>query len=86
MSDKKLLLKEIEKKTVTKHKASRVLRIIGDKKFWRGASENFSKTGRLFTLTGTRGESNQDGEISPSDGERRLVCKTVRYDVVFSVV
>ena len=69
MSDKKLLLKEIFKKNSHKEE----LRL--------GASEFFSKTGRLFALTGRRGELNQDGEISPSDGERMQVCKIVQCDV-----
>ena len=82
MSDKKLLSKETKKKkTVTKHKASGVLRIICDEEFWHWASEFFSKTGRLFALTGRWGELNQTGEISPSDSERRQICKIVRYDV-----
>ena len=41
----------------------------------------FSETGRLVTLTGRRGELNENGEISPSDGERQQACNIVRYDV-----
>ena len=54
-----------------------VLGNIWDGEFWRGTSEKFSKTGRLFALTGRREEMNQNRETSPSDGERRLVCKNI---------
>ena len=55
-----------------------VLRNIWEKEFWWGASEKFSKTERLFALTGRRGEMNQNGEISLSDEERSRVYRTVR--------
>ena len=82
MSDKKIILKEIKKKKKNshktqskwerqKHKASGAMRTIWDKEFWRAASENFSKTGRLFALTRRRGELNQNEEISTPDGERQ---------------
>ena len=57
-----------------------VLRNIWDEEFWRGASEKFPKTGKLFALTVRRGEMNQNGEISLSDGDRRQVCRIVRCD------
>ena len=57
-----------------------VLRKILGKEFWRGASKRFSKTGRLFALTGSREEVNQNAEISPLDGERRRVCSIVWCD------
>ena len=71
MPDKKIILKEINKKTVTKYKASGALRTIWDEEFWRGASENFSKTGRLFALSTRRAELNQNEEISALDGDRQ---------------
>ena len=37
---------------------------------WQRVSEIFSKTGRLLTLMRRREELNQNGEISPCDGER----------------
>ena len=78
MSDKQLLLKEKSHKTESKWSVANYLR----REVWRGASENYSKTGRLFALTGRRGELNQNGEISPLDGERRQVCKIVRCDIL----
>ena len=47
-----------------------VLQNIQDEEFWRGVSETFSETERLFALTERREEINQNGQISPSDGER----------------
>ena len=56
-----------------------VLRNIWDKEFWLGASQKISKTGGLlFSLTGRWGEMKQNGEISPSDGERRQVCRIIQ--------
>ena len=78
MSDKQLLSKENSHKTESKWSVTNYLR----REVWRGASENYSKTGRLFALTGRRGELNQNGEISPLDGERRQVCKIVRCDIL----
>ena len=78
MSDKQLLLKENSHKTQSKWSVANYLR----REPWRGACENYSKTGRLFALTGRRGELNQNGEISPLDGERRQVCKIVRCDIL----
>ena len=52
---------------------------IWDEEFWRGASEKFSETGRLFAFTGTWGDMNQNWETSWLDGERRQVCRTFRW-------
>ena len=54
-----------------------VLRNIKDEEFWQRPSEKFSKAGRLFAFTGRQGEMKQNWDISPSDGERRQVCRTV---------
>ena len=54
------------------------LQNILDQEFWQGASEKVLKTGGLFALTGRRGEMNQNGEVSTSDGERRQACRIVR--------
>ena len=52
MSDKQLLLKENSHKTQSKWSVANYLR----REPWRGASENYSKAGRLFALTGRRGD------------------------------
>ena len=60
----------------TQHKKQLVvLRNIWEEEFRRGASKRFSKTGKLFALTGRRGEINQNGEIFPLDRQRRQVCR-----------
>ena len=46
------------KRKQSQKKASGVLRIIWNKEFWRRESENYSKAGRLFTLTERREEFN----------------------------
>ena len=61
------------------------MRNIQDDEILLGASEKFSKTGRLFTFTGRQEKMNQNEEISQSDGERLQVCGIVRCDG-FSVI
>ena len=46
-----------------------VLQNISSEDFGRGASENLSKTGRLYTLKGRRVDINRNGEISRRTGE-----------------
>ena len=73
ISYKRLLLTEIKKnshKTQSKWSIADYLR----RGVWAGS----------VTLTGRRGELNQNGEISPSDGERWQVCKIVRCDIFSS--
>ena len=66
MSDKKTSFKgSFLNKQSQNTKQLGVLQNSGDKKVGRWASENFSKTGGLFTLT---------------DGERGQVCRIVRFD------
>ena len=71
----RLAIWKLFEKAATKTKQVGVLQNIWDEEFWREASEKFSKTERLFALTGRREEMNKNGEISPSDGERRRVCR-----------
>ena len=46
-----------------------------------GGRLNFFQKQGDYSHSGRRGELNQNGEISPSDGERWQVCKIVRCDV-----
>ena len=45
-----------------------MLQNISSEELWRGAPENLSKMGRLYTLM-WRGEDSQNKDISPSDGD-----------------
>ena len=47
-----------------------ILQNIWDEKFWRGESGKFSKTKRLFALTGRQKEMNQNEETSLFDREK----------------
>ena len=78
MSDKKHFLKEIFWIKVTNHKVSRSIAKYLRRGVLAGSVLTGRLIGRLFAFTGRRGEMGQNREISPSDGERRQVCRIVR--------
>ena len=46
-----------------------MLQNISSEKLWRGAPENLSKMGRLYTLMWRGDDKSQNTDISPSDGD-----------------
>ena len=60
-----------------------VLQNICDEEFWRGPPEKFSKTWRLLTFTGRRGEMNQNSVYiyrrDNLDGHSSNVCTENRF-------
>ena len=79
MSDKKKFSKEIF--WINSHKASRsIAKYLTQGVFAGSVLTGRLITGRLFAFTERRGEMSQNGEISLSDGERRQVCRIVRWN------